>query len=81
MLTWRADILGAEEEWDASDCLTPRALACGLGVGACVAAMNVSLGLKTGWGQGGSVTAAVVSYAIFQVALLPILKTPCCHGG
>eukprot|EP00854_Cymbomonas_tetramitiformis_P010394 gene10394-12293_t len=61
-----------EDTWDESDCLTPRALICGVAVGSCVAAMNVSLGLKTGWGQGGSVTAAVVSYAIFQ-ALKPAL--------
>jgi len=38
--------------------------------------MNVSLGLKTGWGQGGSVTAAVAAYAIFQAIKPAVPFTP-----
>lgn len=47
--------------------LTLRAVAVGLAVGACVAAMNISFGLKAGWTQGGSVIAAVCSIALFQL--------------
>ncbi len=46
--------------------LTIRALAIGCGLGALVCAMNLYFGLRTGWGIGGSLIAAILSYSFFQ---------------
>ena len=50
--------------------LTVRAVAIGCSLGMVIAAMNIYFGLKTGWGIGGSLIAAILAYAIFA-ALRP----------
>lgn len=52
---------------------TFRAIFTGCLIGGVVSAMNIYFGLRTGWGFGGSIIAAILSYSIFQV-LKP--KTP-----
>ncbi len=47
--------------------LTVRALVVACGVGALIATINVFFGLKTGWTFGGSILAAILSYATFAV--------------
>jgi uncharacterized oligopeptide transporter (OPT) family protein len=47
--------------------LTPRAIVTGAVIGAVLAVGNVYLGLKTGFGDTGNVTAAVLGFAIFRV--------------
>jgi len=44
-----------------------RALVVGCAIGSLVTAMNLYFGLKTGWGIGGSLIAAILSYSFFQV--------------
>ena len=44
---------------------TSRALATGLALGVLLAAANVYTGLKTGWVDGGSITAALLSFTLF----------------
>ena len=51
--------------------LTLRAVLVGCMLGAGVAAMNLSFGLKTGWSVGGSVIAAILSYAVFAGVIRP----------
>jgi putative OPT family oligopeptide transporter len=46
--------------------LTFRAVLSGLFVGCLIGASNITIGLKIGWTFGASITAAVVSYAIFR---------------
>jgi uncharacterized oligopeptide transporter (OPT) family protein len=46
--------------------LTVRAVLIGCVIGALIAAMNIRFGLKTGWSVGGSLIAAIMSYAFFQ---------------
>lgn len=36
-------------------------------IGGVVSAMNIYFGLRTGWGFGGSIIAAILSYSLFQV--------------
>lgn len=43
---------------------TLRAILVGCGIGAVVSAMNLYLGLRTGWSLGGSLIAAILGYAI-----------------
>ncbi|MDJ0520691.1 MAG: OPT family oligopeptide transporter [Planctomycetota bacterium] len=50
--------------------LTARAVAIGCCMGVVISAMNMYFGLKTGWGIGGSLIAAILSFAIFS-ALKP----------
>ncbi len=45
--------------------LTIRAVVVGCVLGALVSAMNIYFGLRTGWGIGGSLIAAILSYAAF----------------
>ncbi len=47
--------------------LSWRAIGAGCVVGVVVAAMNISIGLQIGWTFGGSILAAVLSYAFFRV--------------
>lgn len=47
--------------------LTPRALITGCVLGAVVAAMNISFGLRTGWSIGGSLIAAILGIAFFLI--------------
>lgn len=47
--------------------LTLRALVVGCSIGGLVTAMNLYFGLRTGWGIGGSLIAAILSYSFFQV--------------
>lgn len=47
--------------------LTLRAVLAGCGIGALLAVGNVYMGLKTGWGDGGNITAAVLGFAFFNV--------------
>ena len=47
--------------------LTFRAVAIGCLIGGAVSAMNIYLGLRTGWGFGGSIIAAILSYSLFQI--------------
>lgn len=46
--------------------LTVRAVAAGVGIGSVVAAANIFMGLKVGWTEGGSLTAAVLGFGLFQ---------------
>jgi OPT family oligopeptide transporter len=46
--------------------LTPRAVIAGLFVGCLIGASNICIGLKIGWTFGASITAAVISFAIFR---------------
>lgn len=46
--------------------LTVRALLIGCALGGVIAAMNIRFGLKTGWSVGGSLLAAILSFAFFQ---------------
>ena len=46
--------------------LTFRAVAAGCVLGAMVCAMNIYFGLKTGWSIGGSLIAAILSFALFS---------------
>jgi len=47
--------------------LTVRAVVTGCGIGAIAGAMNIYLGLQIGWTVGGSLMAAILGFAIFQV--------------
>lgn len=47
--------------------LTFRAVFTGCLLGGVVSAMNIYFGLRTGWGFGGSIIAAILSFSIFQV--------------
>jgi uncharacterized oligopeptide transporter (OPT) family protein len=47
--------------------LTFRAVAVGCLIGGVVAGMNIYLGLRIGWSVGGSLMAAILSFAFFQV--------------
>jgi uncharacterized oligopeptide transporter (OPT) family protein len=51
------DVAGAAE-------FTPRAVLAGVGVGAVLAIGNVYMGLKTGWWDSGSITAAVIGFGL-----------------
>jgi OPT family oligopeptide transporter len=55
--------------------LTLRAVISGLFVGSLIGASNVCIGLKIGWTFGASITAAVISFAIFR-GLSPFLRMP-----
>ncbi|MCL4305107.1 OPT/YSL family transporter [bacterium] len=55
--------------------LTFRALASGIIVGSLIGASNVCIGLKIGWTFGASITAAVISFALFK-ALGNVLSRP-----
>jgi OPT family oligopeptide transporter len=55
--------------------LTLRAVLSGLFVGSLIGASNVCIGLKIGWTFGASITAAVVSFAIFR-GLAGLLRKP-----
>ncbi len=46
---------------------TMRAVVIGCLIGGIVSAMNIYFGLRTGWGFGGSLIAAILSYSFFQV--------------
>jgi putative OPT family oligopeptide transporter len=47
--------------------LTLRAVLSGALIGGIVSAMNIYFGLRTGWGFGGSLIAAILSYSLFQL--------------
>ncbi|MCC6477283.1 OPT/YSL family transporter [bacterium] len=55
--------------------LTVRALVSGLLVGSLIGASNVCIGLKIGWTFGASITAAVISFALFK-AMSGMLSRP-----
>ena len=55
--------------------LTVRALLSGLIVGSLIGASNVCIGLKIGWTFGASITAAIISFAIFK-AFAGVLSRP-----
>ena len=44
-----------------------RAIIAGSLIGGIVCAMNIYFGLRTGWGFGGSLIAAILSFSLFQV--------------
>ena len=46
---------------------TARAVVIGCLIGGIVSAMNIYFGLRTGWGFGGSLIAAILSYSFFHV--------------
>jgi len=56
--------------------LTVRAVVTGLLIGALMSISNLYVGLKTGWGLGVTITAAVIAYAIFKSleAVLPAVR-------
>lgn len=58
--------------------LTFRAVFSGLFVGCLIGASNVCIGLKIGWTFGASITAAVISFAIFKALVRP--KRPYTEG-
>jgi len=47
--------------------LTVRSVAAGVGIGCIVSAANIFMGLKVGWTEGGSLTAAVLGFALFRL--------------
>ncbi|MBU0507432.1 OPT/YSL family transporter [bacterium] len=55
--------------------LTLRAVLSGLIVGSLIGASNICIGLKIGWTFGASITAAVISFALFK-SLSGVLKRP-----
>ena len=55
--------------------LTVRAVVSGLFVGSLIGASNICIGLKIGWTFGASITAAVISFALFR-GLAGVLRTP-----
>lgn len=55
--------------------LTVRAVTSGLLVGSLIGASNVCIGLKIGWTFGASITAAVISFALFK-AIGNLLRRP-----
>jgi len=55
--------------------LTVRAVISGLFVGCLIGASNICIGLKIGWTFGASITAAVISFAIFRT-VAGVLKRP-----
>lgn len=55
--------------------LTLRAILSGLVVGSLIGASNVCIGLKIGWTFGASITAAVISFALFR-GMAGILSRP-----
>jgi len=55
--------------------LTLRAILAGLVVGSLIGASNVCIGLKIGWTFGASITAAVISFALFR-GLSGFLRRP-----
>ncbi|MBN1827471.1 MAG: OPT/YSL family transporter [Candidatus Eisenbacteria bacterium] len=55
--------------------LTLRAVISGLFVGCLIGASNICIGLKIGWTFGASITAAVISFAIFRT-FAGVLKRP-----
>ena len=57
-VSWRGDETASE--------LTVRAVLSGLVVGSLIGASNVCIGLKIGWTFGASITAAVISFALFK---------------
>ncbi|MCB9741162.1 MAG: OPT/YSL family transporter [Alphaproteobacteria bacterium] len=57
--------------------LSFRAVAAGCLLGGVVAAMNIYLGLRTGWSVGGSLIAAILGFSIFgALGRAGLLKTP-----
>lgn len=60
---------------DVASELTLRALISGLLVGSLIGASNVCIGLKIGWTFGASITAAVISFALFK-AMGSMLSRP-----
>lgn len=46
--------------------MTVRAIVTSVGIGALMAVSNLYVGLKTGWGLGVTITAAVIAYAFFK---------------
>jgi putative OPT family oligopeptide transporter len=64
----------AEREWlenvyagDDAVQLTPRAVITGMIIGGVMSVSNLYVGLKTGWGLGVTITAAIIAYAVFSV--------------
>ena len=47
--------------------LTPRAVVTGMIIGGVMSISNLYVGLKTGWGLGVTITAAIIAYAVFTV--------------
>ena len=46
--------------------LTPRAVVTGMLIGGLMSVSNLSVGLKTGWGLGVTITACIIAYAVFK---------------
>jgi uncharacterized oligopeptide transporter (OPT) family protein len=69
------DAIGrSEREWlatvyagDDAVQLTPRAVVTGMLIGGVMSISNLYVGLKTGWGLGVTITAAIIAYAVFSV--------------
>jgi len=64
----------AERDWlehvyagDDAVQLTPRAVVTGMVIGGVMSVSNLYVGLKTGWGLGVTITAAIIAYAVFSV--------------
>ena len=47
--------------------LSPRAVVTGMIIGGVMSISNLYVGLKTGWGLGVTITAAIIAYAVFSV--------------
>lgn len=52
---------------DPNKALSFRAIVTGILIGVAVAAMNVNFGLRTGWTQGGTIFAAILSISVFKI--------------
>ena len=61
---------------DGEQQLTVRAVVVGCLIGGVVSAMNIYLGLRTGWSIGGSLIAAILGYAVFSAIKTKVAYTP-----
>lgn len=65
----RGDILETDKlykPYEGEPQFTWRAIVVGCAIGALITGMNLYFGLRTGWGFGGSLIAAILSYSFFQ---------------
>ena len=60
----KSDMLYSPKEGELQ--MTIRAILVGCLIGGVVSAMNIYFGLRTGWGFGGSLIAAILSYSFFH---------------
>ena len=60
---WLANVYAGDDAVQ----LSPRAVITGMVIGGVMSISNLYVGLKTGWGLGVTITAAIIAYAVFSV--------------